>query len=234
MAVRRPGTPTTRKCRYVDVGYDVRKLFEVYYMDDSLVSGAIEDELADAVRRAASRADLVIVTDFGHGMMSPALVAATRASAPFLAVNAQSNSANLGFNLITKYAGADYICIDQPEARLAITDNRAPIEHVVADILPSRTNCDKIIVTRGKQGCIVHERGRPLATIPAFTGSIVDTVGAGDAFFVVSAPFVRLGASMADAGFVGNAAGAMKVGIIGHRRSVERAPFMKFVTALLK
>ncbi|PPR22599.1 MAG: hypothetical protein CFH40_01282 [Alphaproteobacteria bacterium MarineAlpha10_Bin3] len=32
--VRRPGTPTTRKTRFVDTGYGMRKLFELYTMDD--------------------------------------------------------------------------------------------------------------------------------------------------------------------------------------------------------
>jgi hypothetical protein len=35
-------------------------------------------------------------------------------------------------------------------------------------------------------------------------------------------------------GFLGNAAGAIKVGIVGHRASIERAPLLKFATALLK
>ena len=33
---------------------------------------------------------------------------------------------------------------------------------------------------------------------------------------------------------IGNAVGALKVGIVGHRRSVEKVPLMKFLTALLK
>ena len=36
------------------------------------------------------------------------------------------------------------------------------------------------------------------------------------------------------AGFVGNAVGALKVGIVGHRQSVGKVPLVKFVTALLK
>jgi hypothetical protein len=35
-------------------------------------------------------------------------------------------------------------------------------------------------------------------------------------------------------GVIGNAVGAMKVGIVGHRSSVQRVPLMKFLTALLK
>ena len=69
--------------------------------------------------------------------------------------------------------------------------------------------------------------------IPAFTKTVVDTVGAGDAFFAVSAPFVAAGAAIADAGFLGNVAGAVQVGIVGHRNSVEKIPFVKFLSSLL-
>jgi hypothetical protein len=42
------------------------------------------------------------------------------------------------------------------------------------------------------------------------------------------------GLSLATVGFLGNVAGAMKVGIVGHRSFIERAPFLKYLTALLK
>ena len=58
--------------------------------------------------------------------------------------------------------------------------------------------------------------------------------GAGDAFFAVTAPMVAAGADITDIGFLGNAAGAMKVGIVGHRSSVEKVSLIKFLTALLK
>ena len=38
-----------------------------------------------------------------------------RKKSKFLAINCQTNSANLGFNLITKYPKSDFICIDEPE-----------------------------------------------------------------------------------------------------------------------
>ena len=64
--------------------------------------------------------DVVIATDFGHGLIGPRIVRQLTDLSPFLAVNTQSNSANLGYNLITRYPRADYICIDGPEARLAL------------------------------------------------------------------------------------------------------------------
>ena len=49
-----------------------------------------------------------------------------------------------------------------------------------------------------------------------------------------TAPLVRAGASMNQAGFVGNVVGALKVEIVGHRKSVEKVPLVKAVTAILK
>ena len=70
--------------------------------------------------------------------------------------------------------------------------------------------------------------------MPAFTKTVVDTVGAGDAFFAVTAPLAAAGGAIDQLGFIGSAAGAIKVGIVGHRASVERVPLVKFLTTLLK
>jgi sugar/nucleoside kinase (ribokinase family) len=59
-------------------------------------------------------------------------------------------------------------------------------------------------------------------------------MGAGDAFLAVTSPLVAAGGDMDLVGFVGNAVGAMKVGIVGHRQSVEKIPLLKYLTALLK
>ena len=232
-AFRRRGKPTTRKTRFIDQGY-LRKMFEVYHMDDGPISAATERKIAAIVEGRAEDFDLVIVTDFGHGLVTPSMIAMLERSARFLAVNAQSNSANMGFNLITRYSRADYICIDVPEARLAASDRFSDVATLTGEVLPARIDCPRFVVTHGRNGCVVYERGHELVHVPAFTKTVVDTVGAGDAFFAVSAPMAAAGGSMDQVAFIGNAAGAIKVGIVGHRGSVQRVPIMKFLTTLLK
>ena len=63
---------------------------------------------------------------------------------------------------------------------------------------------------------------------------VVDTVGAGDAFLSITAPIAAKGTDMDLVGLIGNAVGAMKVGTVGHRKSVEKIPLMKYITALLR
>lgn len=230
--ILRHGKPTTRKTRFVDPGY-VRKLFEVYDMDDAPLDGDEEAELLAALENAGDY-DLVIVTDFGHGMITPRIIEALCAKARFLAVNTQTNSGNLGYNLITRYPRADYICIDAPEARLAIGDKFSDIAVIAGQALPARVRCPRLIITHGKHGCVSHDVAVGTHRVPAFTNTVVDTVGAGDAFLAVTAPLAAAGGDLDLVAFIGNAAGAMKVGIVGHRSSVEKAALIKFITAILK
>jgi sugar/nucleoside kinase (ribokinase family) len=149
-------------------------------------------------------------------------------------VNTQSNSANHGFNLITKYRRADYLCIDAPEARLAVAEQHKDMEQIASEQLPSVIDCSRFIITHGRHGCLTYDGEVGLRHIPAFTRRTIDTMGAGDAFLAVTAPMVKTGANLELVGFVGNAVGAIKVGIVGHRSSVERIALLKYLTALLK
>jgi rfaE bifunctional protein nucleotidyltransferase chain/domain len=230
--LQRSGAPTTKKSRFIDPGY-MRKLFEVYAMDDTPLDAKLEDELNSWIKRRIRDYDVVLVTDFGHGLINRSTIDLLVHEAPFLAVNAQSNSANMGFNLVTKYPRADYLCIDAPEARLATGEKYAEIEQIAGHRLPKMVDCPKLILTHGKFGCVTYERGKPVAKIPALTHTVVDTVGAGDAFLSVTAPLVAAGGAMELVGFVGNVVGALKVAIVGHRSSIDKAAVIKSVRGLL-
>src|SRR6266404_8830737 len=80
--------PRTRKVRMVDQGY-LRKLFEVHYADGT----------GERVAQRLDDYDCVCVADFGHGEITDANGFGT---ARHLCVSAQTNSSNVGFNLITK------------------------------------------------------------------------------------------------------------------------------------
>jgi rfaE bifunctional protein nucleotidyltransferase chain/domain len=231
--MRRPGSPTTRKIRYVESAY-TRKLFEVYHINDTPIDGAEENWVAGQIAAKIAAADVVLVTDFGHGLITGPVIGLLGERARFLAVNAQTNTANHGFNLITRYPRADYICIDAPEARLAANAKHADLADIVSQILPKLVDCRDIIVTHGRNGCMAYHAGNGLSHVPALASSVLDTIGAGDAFLAVTAPLVAAGGRLDHVALIGNMAGAIKVGILGHRAAVERLALLRFMTALLK
>jgi rfaE bifunctional protein nucleotidyltransferase chain/domain len=228
----RPGASTIIKRRYIWEPFLV-KMFEVSFLDDSDVPPVIEERLLDYLEQTMDGYDLVVAVDYGHGFLSHRVVSRLCEKAPFLAVNTQANSANLGYNLITKYPRADYVCVDEPELRMAMHDRWSPVSGLV-DKVKGLLGARAVAVTRGHLGSLTCSDDAAHCEIPVFSREIVDRVGAGDAYLSVTAPCVAAGIPMDVVGFVGNAVGALAVRIVGNRSSVEPVPLYKFVAALLK
>jgi sugar/nucleoside kinase (ribokinase family) len=115
-----------------------------------------------------------------------------------------------------------------------VSDRISTVGDIARKLLGDRVDCPKIIVTQGKHGCVTYERDGIVHTIPAFAKNVVDTVGAGDAFLSVTAPLVAAGGTIHQVGFIGNVVGALKVQIVGHRRSIDKPSLVKAITGLLK
>lgn len=189
----------------------MHKLFTMHQMRNAEM---IEEE------RNISDYDVVIVTDFGHGYMTKEVIEKISREANYLCVNAQTNSTNYGFNMITKYPRADFVVIDELEARLAVHDKESDLEEIIPKL-----GFSKVIVTRGNKGAMGYfSDGNQHAFYyePCYTDRVLDTMGAGDAFLSVTAPFAKAGMPMNELLKIGNAAGAVKVGIVGHRDSVTK------------
>lgn len=225
------------KTRFVDSDFN-KKLFDVYSAREIVLSHEQRNRFRDELVDALAVSDVVIVNDFGHGLMGHAERSAVQ-DAGFLALNCQTNAGNYGFNLVTKYKRADYICVDDPEARLAAGDQSGKMDSVISK-LSDRINCRKYIVTHGRfgshnfttaKGALYYVAGTN--SHPALAQGGVDTMGAGDAVMAVTAPLVAVGLDLSLAAFVGNVVGAIKVSIVGHRRHVGRQEVLQTVEALL-
>ncbi len=220
------------KTRYVDADFN-KKLFDVYSAREISMTAWERGEFRDRLTDAIACSDVVIVNDFGHGLMGDIERAAVQ-HAGFLALNCQTNAGNYGFNLVTKYQKAHYVCIDDPEARLAAGMQREAISSV-AFTLSQKMACKRFLITHGRFGAdwFHHQTEFRVGKAPALAQGGVDTMGAGDAVMAVTAPLIAVGLDMASAALVGNIVGAIKVSILGHRRHVERQEIIQTVEALL-
>jgi len=228
---RRTDTCTVVKRRFVDPVF-LTKLFEVSYLDDFPLPDDLSRQVCAYLEKTAPEYDMVLVSDFGHGFINGDIINALK-KARFLAVNSQTNSANTGYNLITKYPHADYICIDEPEIRLASHSKYGDMKKLIKT-LAEKSGARKISITRGHLGALVYDAEEGFSEVPVFSSNVVDRVGAGDAYLSFTAPLVCSGAPMKVAGFVGNAVAALKIGIVCNRSAVSPVALYKFITTLLK
>ncbi|MEK7584813.1 MAG: PfkB family carbohydrate kinase, partial [Patescibacteria group bacterium] len=215
----RKDAATIRKTRYVDAS--LNKLFSVYqFLEDRPVSAELDAQIREELSRVLPEYDVVICLDYGHGMLSAETMRFLGEKAKFLAVNAQTNGTNIGYNLITKYPKADFICLDELEMRLAAHDRLSPAEELLP-LIASRVNAKCAIVTRGHKGCLTLDEQGALTAVGVTSSEVVDTVGSGDAFLAIAAPCAAVGLPMEMVGFIGNAVGALAVGIVGNRGAVD-------------
>ncbi|KKN39895.1 hypothetical protein LCGC14_0738650 [marine sediment metagenome] len=226
-----PHEPTPYKRRFVEPD-SFRKLFEIAYLPQTTLGEGIELDICSYLGKHARKYDLVVVCDFGHGLMTQDIIGRVCNEARFLAVNAQTNSANRGFNPITKYHNIKYTSLDELEVRLAAADMFKSLQEVTSTLL-QRDN-PLIAVTRGRHGSSLFQQGEDVIETPVLSTRVVDAVGAGDAFLSVTSLLAARGASPSLIGFVGNVAGGLHAGVVGNKTSLDPVEVYKFITALLK
>jgi len=225
------GAPTLIKRRFIE-GSSLNKLFEVYVMDDSGLSEHKDQEVCKRLEEELPKYDLVIVADFGHGAISDNMVKVLREYAPFLAVNTQANAGNRGFHAVSRYHGADYVCIAEHEIRLELRDLKSEVRPMMYNLL-NRIGCKHLAVTCGARGCAVYSENG-FVKIPAFTMNVVDKVGAGDALFSITALAAKMKVSHEIIGFIGSVAGALAVGVLGNKKSIDKLSMQKYIVSLMK
>lgn len=224
--------PTIVKKRYINQ-YLNQKLFEVNYLSDNYVNEDVESELVEYLKVTIPSYDIVLISDFGHGFITNKIIKVIEKSSIKFAVNTQTNGANAGYNMITKYRNPTYVCLDEPEVRLSAQERYADIEYITKKIARV-VNSDYFIVTLGRKGSIGINRKKEINRTPVFSTKVIDTVGAGDAFFAFTAPCIGRGMPLDLVSFIGNAVGALAVQIVGNRKSVEKHELLEFIHALLK
>lgn len=228
--VHRPDGPTAVKRRYVDFRYS--KLFEVSFLQDLPLPPEAVAELDACLKRVGGSHDLVVAADFGMGIFAPSTKDILYGLPGFHALNVHTNSANMGFNPVTSYRAADYVCINEQELRVASHDRFGPVDPL-GDPLREKLRAKLLTATLGRSGSATWD-GRSMVRTPAFCAEIIDTIGAGDAFFSVAALAAAVGMETELIAFLGNAAGALASRVVGNRESVEFLPYSKYVTTLLK
>lgn len=226
------GVPTVTKRRFVDA--DLGKLFEVYVFSPDPSLNGVDEEVTGWLKANAAGYDAVIVPDFGNGFITTNMVSALCDSARFLAVNTQMNSGNKGHHVISRYRRADFISLNEPEIRLATHNRYDPVAQL-AETVGERLDAKYVGVTRGQKGLIFRDRvSNENYAVPALSTTVLDRIGAGDAFLSLAGLCLSGGLPAELAAFVGGVAAALDVQIVCNREPITSTSLYRYITTLLK
>ncbi|MEQ1575793.1 MAG: PfkB family carbohydrate kinase [Vicinamibacterales bacterium] len=213
--VRVAGRPTPVKTRILAGGVHSAKQ-QVVRIDRG-VNQAVGVRTAAAFERAALAAalgaDAVLVSDYGSGLVTPALVtrlrvAVRRAGLPIpILIDSRYQ--------LLKYRGLTACTPNESEVEQAlgvrINDNPRLLEKAGRAIL-RETRMDAVLVTRGSRGMALFVRESATVHIPIFgSDEVADVTGAGDTVMATMALALATGASFESAAQLANCAGGLVV-----------------------
>jgi len=229
------GLPTPRKTRYIAVG-NSQRLFEMTDLRSDQWSNHSPEAFNDLLHKLNSPDNTTVVADFGHGLFEHGVLKSVADLHGFLALNVQTNSSNFGFNPYNKHTRFDYLSIDSRELRVAYHDRNSPVMELVRR-LRSEIGLlgGRLSITLGAQGAKYFTNHSDTEySAPAYTDTIVDATGAGDAYFGITSLLVKAGCPEEMIPFIGNVFAGLKTKIIGNKSAVSRAQLLKALTAILK
>ncbi|MFP3153781.1 PfkB family carbohydrate kinase [Lachnospiraceae bacterium ZAX-1] len=225
---------TIIKQRFVTENEKREELHKIFAINNLPMPVVIDEDtmvrFRCAIKEKIEPYDLVLLCDFGHGLIDAQTMEIIQEKAKFLAINCQTNSSNHGLNLITKYHRADAFTLDQQELKLAMKSESLD-EKILLQQLAEHLHA-KGWLTRGAKGAVgvsdkeVHE-------CPAMTLQVKDTIGAGDAFFSVASLCATVDAPVEIGTFMGNIAGALAANIIGNKESIDKVNVLKYASTVL-
>ena len=204
------GRRTVLKERIVS---DRQQLLRVDYEDVHGVDAKLEKLILARIQSALKSSDAVILQDYAKGMISEKFsrkifeVAARSGCA--VAVDPNSKTP------LEVYRGSFILTPNRSEAE-ALTGVRIGDGVSLAEAghrLLSATDAPHAVITLGKDGMAVFERGRFEAEIiPTFAREVYDVSGAGDTVISMLTLALTVGASVTEAAALGNLAAGVVVG----------------------
>jgi cytidyltransferase-like protein len=170
--------------------------------------------------------DLVLVADFGHGLLDATAINRHIAGADraVIAAMAQVNSSNYGYNLPIKYVGADYYSLNRTEAELCLHERNLSLSELVARSA-ALLDAPAVSVTDGAHGVMVKVKDDTFV-LPSLSVSAVDTIGCGDAHFALSSVGVAVGLPASVVALVGSIGAAAMTQRRCNERPVTEQEFM--------
>lgn len=164
-----------------------------------------------ALNRYRGRVDAVLVSDYGFGLLTPAVVRGAIAFARRRGVPVTVDSRHG----VLAFRGMTAVTPNEPEVEEAlgvrIGHDRRRLESAGRALL-RRLGAKAVLVTRGSDGMALFETGRPTLHVPIFgSDQVADVTGAGDTVIATFTLALAAGATPAEAAVLANYAGGIVV-----------------------
>ena len=209
--VSEPDRPTTRKTRVIASNQQVLRIDKEI---KTQITDSTLEKLMVIIGKKMGDVDVVIISDYDKGLVTKQLVEKTVALAQDHNLLTLADPKSLSF---LKYAGVSVITPNKKEAALAANMEILTQEDlfVAGKKLMDQAGIDRLLITCGKDGMALFEKGTPPRVIASKARQVFDVSGAGDTVISLLGLGLATGASFHDAAMVANVAAGIVVAKVG-------------------
>jgi len=231
--IKKKNSPTILKRRFLD-NISKSKVLGVHTINDDILSQREESKFNKILKNLLPKYDLVIVSDYGHGLISEKSANLICKLSKYLALNAQINAANIGFHSMRNYKNVNCVIINEREIRHELRNKNEKLE-VLMKKFSKEQNIKNLIVTRGDQGSVFYnKRENKFYLSGAYTKTAIDKIGAGDAMLSIIALCLKSNFNQELALLIASLAGAQSVTTIGNKEAINKTKILKSLESVLK
>ena len=231
--IRKKNSPTILKKRFLD-NVSKSKVLGVYTMNDDILTKKEESTFHNLLKKIMPKHDLVIVSDYGHGLISNKSANLISKLSKYLALNAQVNAANVGYHSMRNYKNVDCVIINEKEIRHELRDKNGAISSLMKR-LSQEQNVENLVVTRGVSGSTLYNKNnKKFILCDAYAKSAVDKIGAGDAMLSLIALCLQSGLNRDLSLLIASLAAAQSVMGFGNKEAINKTKILKSLESILK
>ena len=209
--------PTSTKTRISGIANHsvTQQIVRIDRESNAPLNSVVENRLLDTLTKLAPEFDALLLSDYGLGVFTPAVIAHCQSLAKkhnlIMAVDSQQD--------LSLFQGATTLTPNQPEAERNVGFNIDTPSDVLraGQSLLEKTQGQSVLITLGESGMSLFERqangAEPKVTnIPVFNHSqVFDVTGAGDTVVGTLTLALTVGASLVEAAALGNLAASIVV-----------------------
>ena len=217
------------KTRYVDE-YNLTKIFQVNENDQLSYERSDENKIINKLSNLANNIDNIVITDFGHGLISEKICRKINSINNNKYINCQANSSNFGYNKFTKYKYAKLLSCDEDELRLSLNENNNELYSTLKKNIKKFKSIKKMIVTSGKQGSYCIEKRKINFVKSLKINNMIDSIGCGDVFFsylIVLNNLKKIKFSNSEAMILCHLAASLHSKYFANSKLIDRIEFIK-------
>lgn len=206
-----PSRRTSRKTRVVAAN---QQIVRIDRESREALQPAFEKQVCDWISAHAGEFQVIVLSDYNKGVLTPSVIAAAVASASQAGIPVLIDPKGADYS---RYSGATLLTPNRKEAEaasgIAIGDDETLTR--AAGVIMDTVGLQHLLITRSEEGMSLFSRNGEVVHIPTVAREVFDVSGAGDTVLATLAVGIASGCGMAEAARLANVAAGIAVGKLG-------------------